>query len=178
MIFEECPLSGAFVIRQERFADERGCFARTWCRDEFAAHGIDTVFLQASLSVTRRRGSLRGLHFQADPHGEAKLVRCARGSLFDVIVDIRPQSPTFRQWFAVELSAENGLMMYMPVGFAHGFQTLTDDVEADYRMSTPYVAHSGRGLRFDDPALGVTWPLPVTNIAERDRNWPLLEAGA
>ncbi|HEX6958878.1 MAG TPA: dTDP-4-dehydrorhamnose 3,5-epimerase [Ferrovibrio sp.] len=174
MKFREVGLSGAFLIDIERRSDERGFFARTWCRREFAALGIDIDWLQASVSVSRRRGTLRGMHYQAAPHGEAKLIRCSRGAIYDVIVDLRSESPTYRQWAGIPMSADSYRMLYVPKGFAHGFQTMTDDAEVTYLISEYYVAEAGRGLRHDDPALGIAWPLPVSSISDRDASWPLL----
>lgn len=158
MRFEELRLPGAFVIEPERREDERGFFARTWCREEFAAHGIDCAWVQCNISFNRRRGTLRGMHFQAAPWEEAKLVRCTMGALCDVIVDLRPRSPRRRQWIALELTADNRRMLYIPPGFAHGFQTLTDDTEVFYQMSEVYHAEAKCGVRWNDPALGIVWP--------------------
>jgi dTDP-4-dehydrorhamnose 3,5-epimerase len=172
MIFTETPLSGAFAIDQERRADERGYFTRVFCSREFLAHGLEDRFIQSNISMTRRKGSIRGLHLQWRPHQEVKLVRCPRGSLFDVIVDLRPASPTFGRWFGAELSAQNGRMMYVPRGFAHGFQTLEDDVEISYQVSAEYAPHAEGGLRFDDSTVGIDWPLPGASVSERDRALP------
>jgi dTDP-4-dehydrorhamnose 3,5-epimerase len=169
--FAETPLRGAFVIELDLLADERGHFARTFDADEFAAHGLDPEVVQCNTSLNARCGTLRGMHYQADPDGEAKLVRCTRGSVFDVAVDLRPGSETFRRWFGVELSAAGGRMLYIPVGMAHGFQTLEDDTELDYQMSHRYVPEAARGVRFDDPAFGIEWPLPAPIVSERDRGF-------
>lgn len=174
MIFRETKLKGAYVVEPEPHRDDRGFFARTWCRDEFAVHGLDISFAQQNLSVNPVRGTLRGLHYQAVPHGEVKLMRCVRGAIYDVIVDVRHDSPTFRQWFAIELRADDYRMLYVPRGFAHGFQTLRPDSEVTYLVSHPYVPAAGRGIRFDDPAIGIRWPLPLTRISKQDRSWPLL----
>jgi dTDP-4-dehydrorhamnose 3,5-epimerase len=174
MIFRETALKGAYIVELERFTDDRGHFARAWCRDEFAKHGIDTVFVQANVSVNPVRGTLRGLHFQLPPHGEVKMVRCVRGAVYDVAVDVRPGSPTFGKWFGVELTQDNFLMSYIPDGFAHGFQSLVEDSEVNYLVSNFYSPAASTGLRYDDPALGIDWPLPVTRISERDRTWKLL----
>ena len=174
MIFTETPLVGSFVIDIERLEDERGFFARTWCRNEFKAHGIETRLVQCNVSFNRRRGTLRGMHFQGDPHAEAKLVRCASGSIHDVIVDIRLDSPTYLHHFAVELSAKNHRMLFIPAGFAHGFQTLDDEAEVLYHMSEFFYGESAGGLRYDDVKLGIHWPLPVSLISEKDRLYPLL----
>jgi dTDP-4-dehydrorhamnose 3,5-epimerase len=167
-------LKGAFVIEADRYEDERGFFARLWDAAEFQEKGIETTFSQVSLSFNAQKGTLRGLHFQQEPHPEAKLVRCIRGAIHDVIVDIRPDSDTYLQWEAVELSAENLKSLYIPVGMAHGFQTLCENAEVLYMISTAYHAHLQRGLRYDDPALGIAWPLPVSCISQRDRQWDFL----
>ncbi|HEY1790303.1 MAG TPA: dTDP-4-dehydrorhamnose 3,5-epimerase [Verrucomicrobiae bacterium] len=174
MKFQETRLSGAFILELEPRADERGFFARTFCAREFSAHGLETEFVQCNLSLNRQKGTLRGLHFQSAPWGEAKLVRCICGAIWDVIVDLRPGSPTFGAHEAVELSAENRRSLYIPKGFAHGFQTLTDNSEVYYQMSDPYVADASAGIRAADPALGIKWPLPVTQISNKDRQLPLL----
>jgi len=176
--FVETPLAGAFVIAPEPIEDERGFFARAYCADEFAAHGLEHGFVQCNISFNRRAGTLRGMHFQAEPHGEAKLVRCTAGALFDVIVDLRTDSPTRLRWFGTRLDAQSRAMLFVPRGFAHGFQTLTDDTEVFYQMSTRHEAAAARGLRWDDPALGIRWPLPDPILSPRDRTYPLLgEAG-
>jgi dTDP-4-dehydrorhamnose 3,5-epimerase len=156
--FVELKLPGAFRIEPERRADERGFFARTWCRREFAARGIDCDWVQCNVSWNRRRGTLRGLHYQADPWGEAKLVRCTAGAVYDVVADLRPGSPTYGRWEAVELTAANGWQLFVPEGFAHGFQTLADDTELFYQMGREYHSEAARGLRWDDPALAISWP--------------------
>jgi dTDP-4-dehydrorhamnose 3,5-epimerase len=177
MIFRETPLPGAWVLEPERIADERGFFARTWCRRDFEARGLDPSIAQCSVSFNRRRGTLRGLHFQVEPHAEVKLVRVTRGAVWDVIVDLRPGSPTFRQHFAVVLSAEAGHQLYIPKGMAHGFQTLEDATEVAYQISAFYAPEAARGYRWDDPAFAIPWPEPVTIISEKDRNLPLFEGG-
>ena len=174
MIFRETSLKGAFTIELEPHRDERGQFVRTWCQDEFRRNGIDMAFAQAAASINTERGTLRGLHWQAPPHQEAKLVRCVRGGIYDVIVDLEPKSPTFGQWLGVTLTGGSQLMLFIPQGFAHGFQTLVDDTEVSYQLSAGHAPASGRGLRYDDPALAIDWPLPVSRISERDRSWPLL----
>jgi dTDP-4-dehydrorhamnose 3,5-epimerase len=174
MRFTETKLAGAFVIEPERFEDERGFFARTWCVREFEAHGLVTRLVQCSVSFNRRRGTVRGMHYQAAPHEEVKLVRCVRGAILDVIVDARPGSPTLHQWVAVELDAESQRALYVPRGFAHGFQTLADDTEVFYQISEFFHPESARGLRWDDPALGIDWPLEVSVISAKDRAYPLL----
>jgi dTDP-4-dehydrorhamnose 3,5-epimerase len=173
--FHETELPGAFVIEPERMTDDRGFFARTWCVREFADRGLSTDLVQCNVSYNAREATLRGMHYQVAPHAEVKLVRCTRGSIFDAIVDLRPDSPTFRRWVGVELSAEDGRMLYIPEGFAHGFQTLEDASEVSYQMSTFYHPGSARGLRWDDPAVGIEWPLEVRVISEKDRGFPLLD---
>jgi dTDP-4-dehydrorhamnose 3,5-epimerase len=171
VIFRETKLPGAFVIEPERLEDERGFFARTWCEREFRAHGLNPRLVQCNVSYNRARSTLRGMHYQAAPHEEAKLVRCTMGAVHDVVVDLRPDSPTFRQWVAVELSARNRTMLYVPEGFAHGFQTLEDDTEVFYQMSELYHPECARGVRWDDPAFGIEWPLPPRALSERDRQY-------
>ncbi len=174
MIVTPTPLAGAAVIDLERIEDERGFFARSFAVEEFIAQGLDPRVAQCNVSFNRRRGILRGMHYQADPHGEAKLVRCTAGAIYDVIVDIRPDSSTQWQWTAVELTAANHRALFIPVGFAHGFQVLSDDTEVFYQMSVPYHGPSGRGLRFDDPRVGIAWPIADPIVTERDRSYPLL----
>lgn len=172
MIFIPTPLAGAFQIEPEKIVDERGYFARTWATDEFTAHGLETTLAQCNTSFNHKRGTVRGMHFQTPPHGEIKLVRCTRGALFDVMVDLRPDSPTFLQWYGAELSAENGRMLYIPRGFAHGFQTLSDGAEIFYMVSTAYAPGAQRGVRWDDPLFAIDWQLPVTMINQRDATYP------
>ncbi len=172
MRFVPADLDGAFVIEQERHADERGFFARTWCADELAERGLESRLAQCSVSFNHRRGTLRGMHYQAPPFAEVKLVRCSRGALFDVAVDLRPGSATFREWFGVELSADNGRALYLPRGFAHGFITLADATEVSYQISAPFRAECARGVRYDDPLVGIAWPERVEVIAARDRDYP------
>ena len=174
MRFTGTALPGMYVVDCEPAIDERGLFARTYCAEEFSTHGLVTGWPQCNTSLSRRSGTVRGLHYQAEPHGETKLIRCTHGAAFDVAVDIRPDSPTFRHWTAVELSADNRRMAYIPAGFAHGFQTLADDTELFYQMSAPYRAESARGIRWDDPDVAIAWPLAVTAVSERDRALPLL----
>lgn len=171
MIFTTTIVLGAFIIDPERLEDARGFFARTWCEREFQARGLNPRIVQCSVSANKRKGTLRGLHYQAAPHQEAKLVRCTRGSIFDVVVDLRPDSPTYRRHLTVLLSAENGRMVYVPEGCAHGFQTLEDDTEVAYQMSAFYVPESARGVRWDDPAFGIEWPPDDRTIVDRDRNY-------
>ena len=172
MIFRETHLAGAFLIDIEPHADERGLFARTWCHDEFAAHGLDARVAQASVSVTRQRGTLRGMHFQAPPFAEGKLVRCLHGAIYDAVIDLRPRSATFLRHFAVELAADTHRALWIPEGFAHGFQTLVDDVEVSYQMSAPYAPQAARGVRWDDPAFGIEWPLASPILNDRDAAYP------
>jgi dTDP-4-dehydrorhamnose 3,5-epimerase len=172
LIFTETKLPGAFVIELEKRADERGFFARTFCQVEFTAHGLNPEVVQCNVSFNKRKGTLRGMHFQAVPFAEAKLVRCTAGSIYDVIIDLRPSSPAFKRHFAVELSEENRKMLYIPEEFAHGFQTLQDDTEVFYQMSQRFSAEHARGVRWNDPAFGIAWPEDERIIAERDRNYP------
>lgn len=175
MIFEATPLAGAFLVRPEPYADERGFFARTWCRQQWTEQGLDIRLSQCSISFNHRRGTLRGLHFQAEPWPEAKLVRCTSGAIWDVIVDLRPESPTLGQFHAAELTSGNRHALWIPAGFAHGFQTLTDDAEVLYQISEDYRPEAARGLRWDDPELAIPWPLEVTMISDRDRKLPLFK---
>lgn len=176
MRIDSIPLSGAAIVALEPAEDERGFFARAFDADAFAARGMASRFAQCSLSFNRHKGTLRGLHYQAPPHMEAKLVRCVRGAVFDVIVDLRAGSPTFGRWFGAEISADNRLAIYVPEGFAHGFQTLTDASELYYQISVPYVAEGARGLAWNDPALAVAWPdIAGAITSERDREHPLLQ---
>jgi dTDP-4-dehydrorhamnose 3,5-epimerase len=172
MIYQTSALTDARLILPEPRRDERGYFARLFCAEEFRREGLPEVFVQQNLSFSAQKGTLRGMHYQAEPHGEAKLVRCLRGAIHDVIVDLRPESPTFLQWAGFDLTAENMAQLLVPVGFAHGFQTLTDDAEVSYLVSYPYTQHAERGLRWDDPAIGIDWPLEPTTISEKDRSWP------
>lgn len=172
MIFHETRLEGLRLVELEPSADERGFFARIWCRQELAAAGLDPELAQQSLSHTRTAGTLRGLHFQHPPHEETKLVRCVRGAVYDVAVDLRPGSATYLRWQGFRLSAQNRLALYIPKGFAHGFQTLENDTDVLYDISTPYVPGAAAGYRYDDARLAIAWPLPVTVIAERDLSWP------
>lgn len=172
MIFRETKLPGAFVIEQERHADERGFFARTFCREEFTERGMNPHVAQCNVSFNKRRGTLRGMHYQVQPLAEAKLVRCTSGAIFDVIIDLRDSSATFCQHVAIELCARSGNMLYIPEGFAHGFQTLEDNTEVFYQMSQPYAAECARGVRWNDPSFAVEWPSADRIILERDRNYP------
>lgn len=172
MIFSEAPLKNAFLIEPEKNRDERGFFARSYCAREFEAHGLTTRFVQCNISFNAARGTLRGMHFQRPPYAEAKLVRCTRGAIFDVIIDLREGSPTFRKHFGVCLDEDNRLMLYVPAGFAHGFITLKDETEVFYQMSEFYVPQSAGGLRWDDPFFQISWPLAPTRISERDCSYP------
>jgi dTDP-4-dehydrorhamnose 3,5-epimerase len=175
--FVPTELAGVFVVEQERHADERGFFARTWCARELADHGLDPGLAQCSVSFNHRPGTLRGLHYQAPPHAEVKLVRCTRGAMFDVAVDLRPDSPTFRRWLGVELTEDNGVALYVPRGFAHGFYTLAEATDVFYMISTPHDPAAARGVRWNDPFHGVVWPGPVDVISPRDRDYPDVDAG-
>jgi dTDP-4-dehydrorhamnose 3,5-epimerase len=172
MTFTETELKGAFVVGVRKIEDERGFFARGWCRKELEGAGLNPNLAQINFASSLKKGTLRGMHFQVAPDAEAKLVRCTRGSIFDVIIDLRPDSPTHGRWFGVDLSAENYLMLYVPEGFAHGYQTLTDDAEMYYTTSAFYAPSAARGVGFDDPAFGIQWPLPVAVISDADKRWP------
>ena len=172
MKFTEVGIPGAWLIELEPIADDRGWFARMYCAEEFAAHGLDPAVAQCNASFSVSAGTLRGMHYQAEPHGEAKLVRCVGGAIFDALVDLRPDSPAYCRWTGHELSAANGRMLYAPVGTAHGFVTLADDTEVLYQMSRRYVPDAARGVRFDDPAFGIEWPVAPSVISERDRGYP------
>ena len=177
MIFIETELSGAFVVDLDRREDERGFFARAWCTREFEEHGLSPSVVQCNLSFNHRSGTLRGLHYQAPPSEEAKLVRCTRGAIYDVIVDLRRTSPTFKGWIAVELSAQNRRALYVPEGFAHGYQTLADETETFYQVSEFFNPDAELGLRWDDPAFRIDWPDAAERIiSEKDRSWPNFEA--
>ena len=175
MIFLETKLTGAYEIQPEPIYDERGFFARSWCQKEFAGHGLNSKLVQCNVSVTSRKGTLRGMHFQAAPFAETKLVRCTRGAIYDVVLDLRPKSPTFRDWIAVVLTAEKRNMVYVPEGCGHGFLTLEDDIEVFYQMSEFYNPEAARGVRWDDPAFQIAWPGKVEVISERDRTYPDFE---
>lgn len=176
MKFAETRLEGAFILEMEPHRDERGFFARTWCREEFEAHHLNPELAQCSTSFNKRRGTLRGLHYQDDPYAEAKLVRCTRGAIYDLIVDVRPGSKTFKQWLSVELTADNLLMLYIPEGFAHGFQTLEDDTEVFYQISEFYHPECSRGIRWNDPLFDLRWPIVSRIMSERDENFPDFKA--
>lgn len=172
MIFINTRLKGAFIIDIERNEDVRGFFARTFCQDEFSKLGMNTMFSQCSISFNYKRGTLRGMHYQTGSDAEIKIVRCTMGCVYDVILDLRPDSFTYGQWMAIELSAENRRMIYIPEGFAHGFQTLADATEVLYHISRPFNPLNARGVRWDDPAFGIHWPLPVSVLSPRDMSFP------
>lgn len=174
MLFRELPLAGAFLLGVERHEDARGFFGRTYCAREFEAHGLSPAIAQINVSYNKLAGTLRGMHFQRDPHEETKVVRCTRGEICDVIVDLRPASPTYLKWHAERLTEDNRASLYIPAGFAHGFQTLTPDAEVLYLMGTFYAPDAAAGIRYDDPAIGIVWPREVTSISDRDRTYPLL----
>lgn len=176
MQFQPTPLAGAFVIEIDAAVDDRGFFARTWCEREFAAQGIAMPVRQCNISVNRARHTLRGMHYQAAEHAEAKVVNCARGAVHDVIIDLRPASPTFKRHYAIELNDDNRRMLYIPPGFAHGFETLVDRTEVHYLMSSFYEPRAARGVRWDDPAFGIRWPAPPQMMSDRDRRFPDFEA--
>ncbi|WP_462380546.1 dTDP-4-dehydrorhamnose 3,5-epimerase [Pseudomonas sp. Marseille-QA0892] len=174
MKFHQTELKDAWLIELEKRGDDRGFFARTMCQEEFAKHGMVTQFVQQNMSVSAHKGTLRGLHYQLRPNAEAKLIRCLRGAIIDIIVDIREDSPTYLKHQAFELTDTNMHQLYVPPGFAHSFQTLTDDVEVSYLVSAPYTPSAERGLRYNDEQLGIEWPLPVTTISDKDAAWPLI----
>jgi len=175
MKFRPTNLDGAFVIDLEKREDPRGFFARAFCEKEFGDHGIDFKPVQANLSQTLLRGTLRGMHYQVPPAGEAKIVRCTQGAMYDVIVDMRPDSPSYLQHFGIELSSSNGTAIYVPPLFAHGYLALCDNMETMYLVSEFYTPGCERGLRYDDPALGIDWSADVTLVSEKDKEWPLLD---
>ena len=172
MRFADTSLSGTYVITPDRLQDERGFFALTWCASEFEKRGLPVRAVQTNISYNARRGTLRGMHYQAAPFEQPKLVRCTMGAIYDVVVDLRPDSGTFRRWVAVELSEDNRQMLYIPAGLAHGFQTLCDESEVLYQMFEVYAADAARGVRWDDPSFAIRWPLEVTVISDRDANYP------
>jgi len=172
MKFHATKLPGVFEIHLEPMRDERGFFARTWCRSEFEEHGLESTLVQCNISFNTRKGTLRGMHYQAAPFAETKLVRCTQGAICDVVLDLRPQSPTFKRWVAVTLTEENRNMVYVPKGCAHGFLTLQDETEVFYQMSEVYNAESARGVRWNDPTFAIAWPEKVEVISDRDHNYP------
>jgi dTDP-4-dehydrorhamnose 3,5-epimerase len=176
VIFKETKVRGAFVLEVERVEDERGFFARSWCQKEFQLHSLVSHLVQANISFSKRKGTLRGMHYQAPPYGEAKIVRCTRGAIFDVVIDLRPESPTFKEWTGVELSADNYRMLYAPENCAHGYITLEDRTEVTYLVSQFYRREVEQGVRYDDPAFGVIWPIEVRVISQKDRSWPYVSS--
>ena len=172
MLFTETSLSGVYVVDLFRLEDERGFFGRSWCQQEFESHHLNPRLVQCNISFNKKRGTLRGMHYQLAPFEEAKLVRCTRGAIYDVALDLRPDSPTFRNWLPVELTAENRRALYIPEGLAHGFQTLADDAEVFYQMSQFYSPEAARGVRWNDPAFNIQWPIAAPVISERDNNYP------
>lgn len=172
MLFHETRLEGAFVIELEKRADTRGFFARGWCQKEFEDHGLVAQVVQTNISYNRKKGTLRGMHYQVAPVEETKLVRCVRGGIYDVIIDLRSESPTYKQWMGVELTAENYKMLYVPENFAHGVQTLEDDTEVIYQVSQFYTPGAERGIRWNDPAFRIEWPRDIEVISDKDADWP------
>lgn len=172
MIYTESKIAGAWVIDITRIEDKRGFFAMTWLPNELSERGMNPALAQCNIAFNAKKGTLRGMHFQHAPHAQAKIIRATRGALLDVIVDLRPDSPTFKQWDAVELTADNRRMFYMPEGIAHGYITLVDDTEAYYHASSPWVPAAESGVRFDDPAFKIDWPFPPAVISDRDLSWP------
>jgi dTDP-4-dehydrorhamnose 3,5-epimerase len=177
MNFEPLPVAGAFLITPQKRSDERGYFARVFCRDELTAQGLCADYSQANTALSPRAGTLRGLHFQHAPHGEVKLVRCTRGRVFDVVLDLRRDSPTYLRWHGLELSADNAAMLYAPEGTAHGYLTLSDDTELLYMTSSKYAPDAATGVRYDDRAFGIRWPRDITVVSQADRGWPDFQAG-
>jgi dTDP-4-dehydrorhamnose 3,5-epimerase len=172
MRFVQTELTGAWIVEPEPVHDHRGFFARTFCIREFADHGLEANFVQHATSLSRTSGTLRGMHFQKKPHDEVKVVTCLRGAMFDVIIDLRPDSPTFQRWQGFELTSDNRQQLYIPKGFAHGFQALTDNAEVGYLISAFYEPSAASGVRYDDPAFQIRWPLPVTVVSDKDKSWP------
>lgn len=172
MIFTAMPLTGAYIIKPRKIEDDRGFFARILCKDEFAGHDLKLHLPQTNIARTYRRGTMRGLHFQEPPHAEVKIVRCTKGAVYDVIVDLRPGAPTFKHWFGVELTQDNFSAVYVPEGFAHGYLTLADDSEIYYHTSETYHPESASGVRYDDPEFGIEWPIGIAIISRQDREWP------
>jgi dTDP-4-dehydrorhamnose 3,5-epimerase len=175
MIFTETELKGAYIIDLERREDNRGFFARTWCQQEFEAHGLVARIVQANMSYNKLKGTLRGMHYQQAPYAETKLVRAVRGAIIDVIIDLRSDSPTYKHWIGVELTADNRRALFVPEGFAHGFQTLEDDTDVSYQVSAFYTPGAEAGARYNDPAFDIQWPLPIGVISDKDANWPDFE---
>jgi dTDP-4-dehydrorhamnose 3,5-epimerase len=173
MEFSATSLGGVYLVRIKKIGDDRGYFGRAWCKTEFSQHGLNPDMVQLNVGSSRLRGTLRGMHYQEGEAAEAKFVRCTRGAIFDVAVDLRRDSPTLGQWVGVELTAESGHMLYLPEGFAHGYQTLTDDTDMYYLTSKVYAPTAAKGVRFDDPAFAIKWPLPVSSISAADSAWPI-----
>ncbi len=172
MIFNETKLKGAFIIELEKLEDERGFFARTWCKDEFEAQGLNTRLVQINVAFNKKRGTIRGLHYQVSPYEETKLIRCTKSAIYDVIIDLRASSHTYKQWIGVELTQDNYRMLYVPEGFAHGYQTLQDNTEVAYQVSQSYAPNSEQGVRWDDPAFNIAWPETEKRIiTEKDQSW-------
>lgn len=172
MTFTETDLKGAYIIELNKLEDERGFFARTWCKNEFESQGLNTVFVQANMSTNKVQGTLRGMHYQISPYEETKLIRCTKGAIYDVIIDLRPESSTYKKWIGVNLTSDNYKILYVPENFAHGFITLQDDTEVSYQVSQFYAPGSERGARYNDPAFGINWPSYISVISEKDKNWP------
>lgn len=172
MLFQETDIAGAFVVEIKRIADDRGFFGRAWCSEEFRKRGLSDTIVQINTGVSTRAGTLRGMHYQLAPHAEVKVVQCTRGAVYDVAVDLRPESPTFKRWAAVELSDQNYRTFYIPEGCAHGYLTLSDDAVLTYTTSKSYAPTAAKGVRFDDPAFGIQWPGNIRVISTADRNWP------
>ncbi len=171
MVFKDTELKDAYIIELERLSDERGFFSRTYCEHEFREHGIEHHIVQANVSYNKVKGTLRGMHYQMQSYGEAKLIRCTKGAIYDVIIDIRPDSKSYKNWISVELNEQNHRMLYVPEGFAHGFITLEDSTEVSYQMSEFYKPGVGKGIRWNDPAFAINWPVAVSEISEKDKNW-------
>jgi dTDP-4-dehydrorhamnose 3,5-epimerase len=174
MMYSETSLTGVYVIEMQPFEDARGSFSRVFCAREMREHGLPFELAQINKASNRKAGTIRGLHYQREPHAEIKIVSCTSGGVFDVAVDIRPDSPTYLKWFGTELTAENQRLLYIPAGFAHGYQALTDDAELIYLVSEFYAPDAEGGLRFDDPAIGINWPLEISAVSEKDSGWPLI----
>ena len=173
MIFIETKLKGAYIIEPKKLEDERGFFARIWDKDEFSKMGLDSKIVQSSISLNKKKGTIRGMHYQSKPHEESKIVKCVRGKIFDVLIDLRPNSETFKEWFSIELTEDNYKMVYIPKGVAHGFQTLEDNTEISYNISNFYNPRSSKGVRWNDKKFGIKWPLKVSIISQRDASYPL-----
>jgi dTDP-4-dehydrorhamnose 3,5-epimerase len=171
MIFTETKLNGAYVIEIKKLEDVRGFFSRVWCKNELEAYGLISDIAQINTSYSKKRGTLRGMHYQVEPNKENKIIRCTKGAIYDVIIDLRPKSPTYKKWLGIELTAENYKMLYVPEDFAHGFQTLEDDTEVVYQVSQFYSPQSEQGVRYNDSAFGIRWPIDVRVITDKDKNW-------